>query len=260
MNELCLFAGAGGGLLATQHLLGFRTVCYVEIDDYCQRVLQARIRDGLLDDAPIWDDVRTFDGRPWRGCVDIITAGFPCQPFSTVGQQWGEQDARNLWPETIRVIREVGPRFCLLENVPNLLAHEYYGTILGDLAEGGLAGPWDVLSAAQCDGPHRGDRLWIVATSPGERCEASEDEARKFTEGLCSQGTPENWGGVRASLCESPRGSRRRIRLVPDGGILRMGNGVAPTLDRLRALGNGQVPIVAATAWKLLSERRSDDD
>lgn len=64
MYELALFAGAGGGLLATQHLLGWRTVCYVERDAYCVAVLEARIRDGLLDDAPIWDDVRTFDGRP----------------------------------------------------------------------------------------------------------------------------------------------------------------------------------------------------
>src|SRR3990172_13273064 len=85
VNELALFAGAGGGLLASKWLLGWRTVCYVEWETYAVEVLKARIRDGWLDDAPIWDDAFTLDGRPWRGCVDIVTAGFPCQPFSIAG-------------------------------------------------------------------------------------------------------------------------------------------------------------------------------
>lgn len=121
-RELSLFSGAGGGLLGTK-LLGWRPVCYVEKDPYCQRVLQARIRDGYLDDAPIWDDINTFDGRRWRGCVDIVTAGFPCQPFSMAGRRKGDSDERNLWPDTVRVIREVGPRVVLLENVAGLLTH-----------------------------------------------------------------------------------------------------------------------------------------
>ena len=76
MRELSLFTGAGGGLLGSI-LLGWRTVAYVERDPYCQRVLQARIRDGTIDDAPIFDDVRRFDGKPWRGKVDVVSAGFP---------------------------------------------------------------------------------------------------------------------------------------------------------------------------------------
>ncbi len=72
MRELGLFAGAGGGLLASAHLLGWRTVCAVEIDPYCQRVLAQRQRDGMLDPFPIWDDVRTFDGRPWRNAVAAL--------------------------------------------------------------------------------------------------------------------------------------------------------------------------------------------
>ena len=174
MNELCLFAGGGGGLLATKWLLGWRTVCYVENEPYCIDILKARIRDGLLDDAPIWDDARTFDGRPWRGCVDIVTAGFPCQPFSTAGKRQGEQDKRNLWPETIRIIREVGPRFCLLENVPGLLSHEYYGTILGQLSESRFNAPWKVISAAEVGAPHKRDRVWIVADAESIRCDSKQ--------------------------------------------------------------------------------------
>ena len=116
-TELSLFSGYGGFSLGLQLAsVRSRTVCYVEIDDYCQRIIQARIRDGHLDDAPIWDDVKTFDGRPWAGLVDIVTAGFPCQPHSVAGQRKGAADDRNLWPDTLRVVSEVRPRYVLLEN------------------------------------------------------------------------------------------------------------------------------------------------
>ncbi len=111
-RELSLFSGAGGGVLATKWLLGFKAVCYIEREPYCVEILKARIRDGLLDDAPIWDEASTFDGRPWRGCVDIVTAGFPCQPFSVAGKRQAELDERNGWPDAIRIIREVQPRWC----------------------------------------------------------------------------------------------------------------------------------------------------
>lgn len=168
MNELSLFTGAGGGLLGT-HLLGWRPVCAVEIEPYCREVLLRRQRDGVLPLFPIWDDVRTFDGSRWRGLVDVVTGGFPCQPFSVAGKGLGHNDPRNMWPSTIRVIREVRPRFCLLENVPGLLAHEYFGKILGDLVESGFRVRWDCLSAASVGAPHRRDRLWIVADAESQR-------------------------------------------------------------------------------------------
>jgi DNA (cytosine-5)-methyltransferase 1 len=127
LTELSLFSGAGGGLLGTK-ILGWQTIGYVEKDKYCQNVLRARIRDGFLDDAPIFSDIRTFDGLQYRERVDIITAGFPCQPFSVAGRRKGSNDDRNMWPDTIRVIREVNPRMAFLENVPGLLGkHGYFG-------------------------------------------------------------------------------------------------------------------------------------
>ena len=161
MNELCLFAGGGGGILGGV-LSGFKTVGAVEWDPYCQAVLLARQADGLLERFPIWGDIQTFDGRPWRGKVGILTAGFPCQPFSQAGQQKGEADERNMWPDTIRILREVGCD-ALLENVPGLVTSGYFGTILRDLAEAGFDAEWDVFSAAECGARHLRERLWILA-------------------------------------------------------------------------------------------------
>jgi len=121
MRELSLYTGSGGGLLGT-HLLGWQTVCAVEIEEYARDVLLKRQKDGLLPKFPIWDNAKTFNGEEWRGRVDVVTAGFPCQPFSVAGKRKGELDERNMWPDTYRIIREVQPKFLLLENVPGLLA------------------------------------------------------------------------------------------------------------------------------------------
>ena len=154
IRELALFAGAGGGILGSR-LVGSKVVAAVEIDPYCREVLLRRQRDGLLDLFPIWDEARTFDGRPWRGAVDIITAGFPCTPFSVAGKGKAEDDDRNLWPETLRILREVRPEHAFLENVPGLLSpsHGYFGTILADLAEGGYDATWGVLGADDLGAP-----------------------------------------------------------------------------------------------------------
>lgn len=166
MNELSLFSGAGGGLLATKHMLGWRTIGYVEIDDYCQRVLAQRIKDGLLDNAPIFSDIRAFlsEGyaEQYRGVADVITAGFPCQPFSVAGQQKGEKDERNLWPETRDTISVVRPQYVLLENVPGLLSHRYIWTILSEITALGYDCRWGVISAKDCRAPHLRKRWWCV--------------------------------------------------------------------------------------------------
>jgi|DEB0MinimDraft_6_1074348.scaffolds.fasta_scaffold15982_1 hypothetical protein len=95
MNELALFAGAGGGILGGK-LLGWKCVCAVEFDEYARSVLKSRQDDGSLDPFPIWDDVRTFDGRPWRGRVEVVSGGFPCQDISTAGGAKGNaQDEGN---------------------------------------------------------------------------------------------------------------------------------------------------------------------
>lgn len=179
MRELSLFSGAGGGLLGT-HLLGWKPIGYVEYDDYCQRVIAARIKDGILPVAPIFTDVCKFiqsgAAEQYRGFADVVTAGFPCQPFSVAGKRAGADDERNMWPATIECIRLVRPKYAFLENVPGLLASGYFGTILADLAQSGYDARWRILSAAELGAPHKRDRLWIVAhaTSAGQQARRSD--------------------------------------------------------------------------------------
>ena len=169
MRELSLFSGAGGGLLGTHHLLGWETIGYVEFNDYCQRVIKQRIEDGLLSRAPIYGDIRAFISEgyaeSYQGLVDVITGGFPCQPFSVAGKQAGENDPRNMWPQTIEAIRIVRPRYCFLENVPGLLVSGYFGTVLKDLHQARYDARWITLGADDVGAPHRRKRLWIMAES-----------------------------------------------------------------------------------------------
>ncbi len=161
MNELALFAGAGGGILGG-HLLGWRTVCAVEWEPYAASVLAARQNDGLLPPFPIWDDVRTFDGRPWRGIVDVVSGGFPCQDISVAGKGAGIDGARSgMWTHMARIVGEVRPSYVFVENSPALLTRGL-GRVLGDLASLGYDCRWTVLGAADVGANHKRDRFWLV--------------------------------------------------------------------------------------------------
>lgn len=236
VRELSLFTGAGGGLLGTVHLLGWRPVGYVEWDEYCCRVIEQRIRDGLLPRAPIWQmDIREFNARVadrYRGMVDVITAGFPCQPFSVAGLRRGEEDERNMWPATIECVRLVRPRRVCLENSPSLLRSPYWGTIVGDLARVSSCVRWCCLSAADLGFKHLRRRLWAVADASSRGRE-------------CRWGQPAH-ADVRAMVPQHPW-----ERKVFDG-LCRVDDGTPNWVDRCTAVGNMQVPLVAATAWRLL--------
>jgi DNA (cytosine-5)-methyltransferase 1 len=246
MNELALFAGAGGGILGAK-LLGWRTVCAVEIDPYCRRVLMQRQNDGVLPAFPIWDDVRTFDGAAWRGKVDVVTAGVPCQPHSLAGKRLGEEDDRYLWPDTIRILREVRSRWALLENVPGFVVDGGLPFVLRELAKIGYDARWDFVPAFAIGAPHIRNRIWIAATT------ASVVHAQRWNP----------W--VYARNDRTKRERRRWLSFFRDGhwrpgrpwpvepGIRRVAYGLPDRVDRKRALGNGQVPAVVVRAWELLS-------
>ena len=232
MNELALFAGAGGGLLAS-HLLGWSTVCAVEIEQYPREVLMQRQRDGMLDDFPIWDDVRTFDGRPWRGLVDVVSGGFPCQDISVAGPGDGlAGDRSGLWFEYERIVEEVRPRFVFIENSPALRTRGL-GTVIAGLARMGYDARWGVLGAWHLGAPHKRDRMWILAYANSSQCErvCSTERVHQEYPNACSR----SWWEVEPALGR-----------VVDGYPNRVGE--------LIATGNMQVPAVAAAAFEILRE------
>ena len=169
MRELSLFSGAGGGLLATKHLLGWETIGYVEWDKYCQKVLRQRILDGYLDNAPIFGDIREFldtgCAELYQGVTDVVTAGFPCQPFSVAGKRKAEADERNQWPNVVECLRMVRPQYVWLENVPGFLATEYIWQIADDLSTAGYDFKWTIMGADDVGAPHRRKRWWCLAES-----------------------------------------------------------------------------------------------
>ena len=251
MKYLSLFSGICGGDLWAQNFLKWKCLGYVEWEKYCCDVIKQRIKDGLLSDAPIFQgDIRRFNSegyaKAYQGMVDVITAGFPCQPFSVAGKQRGEQDERNMWPTTWDTIRIIRPRFTFLENVPGLLNSGYFRVILNNLHEIGYDVRWACLSAKEVGAQHQRERLWIVATDPMqsglqkdekniEGAQWNEIIYRPWTSCDISRDLPIKWKN-----CE---------RYCPD---IRKGNGIPKFMDRIAALGNAQVPQVAATAWNIL--------
>jgi DNA (cytosine-5)-methyltransferase 1 len=314
MDELALFAGAGGGILGG-HLLGWRTICAVEWDAYAASILVHRQNDGSLPPFPIWDDVQTFDGRPWRGRVDVISGGFPCQDISSAGKGAGIDGERSgMWGHMARIIGQVRPEFCMVENSP-LLVGRGLARVLGDLASLGYDAKWGVLGARDAGAPHKRDRIWIVAYNPslgrgerrpggsdpsseGESKRPLQDVAHSECTGLEGLSGDEQGGSESGRECEKagrstgqeslcgrreealadalcrglpeskhkprPKWSKDNasVRAQPaDQGwwstepeLGRVAHGVANRVDRLKCIGNGQVPHCAALAWRILNE------
>jgi DNA (cytosine-5)-methyltransferase 1 len=240
MNELHLFAGAGGGILGGM-LLGHTPVCAVEIEPYCRKILLQRQRDGILPKFPIWDDVCTFDGNPWRGKVDVVCGGFPCQDISSAGKGAGIDGERSgMWRHMARIIGEVRPRHIFVENSPTLTIRGL-GRVLGDMASMGYDARWGVIGADSCGYDHKRNRIWIVANANSNGLEGRDDsnKERQWKRAVRSM----------AGLCEN------KIRNdIPSPDSFGIANGVANRVDRLKAIGNGQVPAVAAKAFKILTE------
>jgi len=302
VNELALFAGSGGGILGG-HLLGWRTVAAVEIEDYPRRVLLQRQADGFLPRFPVWDDICTFDGKPWRGKVDVISGGFPCQDISAAGKGDGLDGERSgLWTQMARVVGEVRPPFVFVENSPMLTTRG--GTrVIADLTQMGYDTRWTVMGAADIGAPHQRDRMWIVSK---RRDVLSYPQHHRIGWREQQQESPKKENGLVANPCafgsqtglaDTQRGQERDAdksqhsssdlanpedkrdvwrewklgftQQEHHGGgspthgggkwwatepsVGRVAHGVADRVDRLKAIGNGQVPLCAASAWRLLT-------
>lgn len=164
LRMLDLFAGIGGFSYAGEKLVGgFETVAFCEYDEHAQKVLRKH-----WPDTEIIGDIRELanDADRFRGMVDIITGGYPCQPFSLAGVRRGDQDDRHLWPEMLRVIQAVRPRWVIGENVAGHISMGL-DTVLSDLEAAGYASRCYVIPAVAADAPHRRDRCWIVGHAIG---------------------------------------------------------------------------------------------
>ena len=162
LKLLDLFSGIGGFSYAAEKIVGgYKTTQFVEIDPYCQSVLRKNFPN-----TPIHDDIKTFTAK--RGQFDVFTIGFPCQDLSVAGRQKGinEETRSGLFYESIRLLREVRPRFALFENVRNLLSHEKGQTfqeVLFQIAKAGYDAEWSVISAKDLGACHLRERIWILA-------------------------------------------------------------------------------------------------
>lgn len=175
MRHLDLFSGIGGFALAAEMVWPEAEHIFCDIEPFSQAVLRKH-----WPDAKIYGDIRTLHGNE-NGAIDLLTGGFPCQPFSSAGKRKGTEDDRHLWPEMLRVIREATPRWIIGENVSGLLTWDggmVLDSVLSDL-EGSGYDAWPlVIPAAAVDAPHRRDRVWIIAHSTRRRLEGRDVSIR----------------------------------------------------------------------------------
>lgn len=285
LRGLSLCAGVGGldlGLAIAEP--GFRTVGYVERDSFAAAVLVARMADQALCDAPVWDDLVSFDGRPWRGAVDIVLAGYPCQPFSSAGNRMGEDDPRHLWPHVRRIVCETGARRVFLENVEGHVSLGF-DSVRSDLAAMGFRVRAALFSAAEAGAAHWRRRLFVLADAdrtdvcepagdwhlrnrldpahialPGGqagRHQGGGDSLDTALAGKQSHGSDLYGTGDLCLFAPAPSDGARweqALRQRPDlePAVHRLDHGLAYRLDQPRAAGNGVCSLAAAIAYRTL--------
>lgn len=264
----------------------YRTVGYVEREAHAAATLVARMADQALGEALVWDDLRSFDGRPWRGRVHLLSAGYPCQPFSYAGRRGGESDPRHLWPEVARIAGEIEPEWIFCENVEGHLSMGY-ADVEACLRGMGYTTKAGIFTAREAGASHRRRRLFILAHADrlGWRL-----RARPGAEG----GQPVDDGafrlldGQRGAIFDGGSDAELDVALAGDAGdrvdagadaiplfapgpgefpawerllaqhpdlqpaLLRDGDGMADRVERTRGAGNGVCSLAASLAWAVL--------
>ena len=287
-NILSICSGVGGlGLSLKIAMRNARTVCYVEREAQAAAVLAARMEDGSLHQAPVWSDLSTFDGKPWRGLVDCIISGDPCQPNSVAGARLGADDDRFLINQLIRTVEEVRPARVFRENVTGN-ADGQLAALVSALEAMGYSVAAGIFSASEVGASHRRERLFIMADAKSIKRRLGKskgrvketDIARRERE-LADTKSIFNGGMSKRNGEEHARPSLSRGNVADEpqtilpyfapgpndprwGEIIRqapslkpalrtMADGVANRVDELRAAGNGVCPMAGAIAWLSLS-------
>lgn len=276
------FCAGYGGIERGLELAGVdhRVVAYVEIEAFAIANLVAKMEAGALGPAPIWSDLKTFPAHLFRDRVDLITGGYPCQPFSAAGKRKGADDPRHLWPHIRRHVQTIRPFRCFFENVEG---HISLGLqeVIADLEADSYKATWGVFSAAEVGAPHRRKRVFILADADSERQSGrSERDGRKAWSRVEGSSATEladasgkrlerHTGNGDPSRASKQAGSVAQSGLCEKLGseswdvepkLGRVANGIADRVDRLRLLGNGVVPQQAAKAWIVLSEQVNEKD
>lgn len=257
LTVLDLFSGIGGFSLGLERTGGFKTIAFCEIDPFCRRVL-AKHWPGV----PIYEDVRQASFV--EGFCDIICGGFPCQDVSRAGHREGLAGERSgLWSEYLRLIRDIRPRYVIVENVSDLLSLGM-GTVLGDLAESGYDAEWDCLPAASVGAPHIRDRVWILAYPRQEHGGFAGRDAppsrRNDVFPQRNNGPPPEWRedrelvalvpGVHPGMAEDWWRSQSRMD--------RSANGLPNQVERNCSLGNAVVPQIPELIGRAILKAESE--
>lgn len=295
VTHISLCAGYGGIDLGLKRAIpNLRTIAFSEIEAYACANLVAKMEQGLLDQAPIWTNLKTFPWADFRGKVDVLSGGYPCQPFSTSGKRLGTEDPRHLWPYIADGIRTMRPRMCFFENVEG---HITLGLreVISELESIGYSTTWGIFSASEVGAPHRRKRIFIMAhalceRSPKSRYFQQGADGQKFSSNGQSGGIDiadsqsaqsrkpserqrwEDISGGSKEIFDSNRsdverrklscGVQKKYPVVGDSswwkterGLGRVANGHPYWVDRLRLCGNGVVPATARLAFETLIQR-----
>lgn len=253
-THVSLCAGYGGIDLGLRRVIqNLRTIALCEIEAYAVANLVAKMEAGLLDPAPIWPNLKTFPWAAFRDRVDILSGGYPCQPFSAAGRRNGASDPRHLWPYIANGIAVSRPRLCFFENVEGHISLGL-SDVIEDLAGMGYRTTWGIFSAAEVGAPHQRKRVFILAHSNSKRGQGSE---RFFRD---SGSIGQRWKDPQEnshidrwpSLSGEPQHDWEPTQTV-EPSVGRVAHGRSSTLgEQLRLLGNGVVPATAALAFKTL--------
>lgn len=249
--SLCT-GGAGLDLGVELAIPGARTVCMVEREAFAVAHLVAAMEQGLLAPAPVWSDARTFNGRAWRGAVDGLIGGIPCQPWSRAGKRIGKDDERDLWPAARRIVVQSRAWFVLIENVPGMVDEGGAERIWRDLQRLGFTLEGGLFSAAETGAAIRRDRLFILAVADDARCQRTIGKRQPDQKG--------QWRSSPRSQSLRPVGRHGPPRPDQVSLIPRDPDGLAARIlrhrhDALRMCGNGVHPLAAGNAIRTLATR-----
>jgi DNA (cytosine-5)-methyltransferase 1 len=239
-----------GGIERGLELAGFkhRVIAHVEIEAFAIANLVSKMESGRLHPAPIWSNLKTLPLDCFRGRVDVLTGGYPCQPFSAAGQRKGKDDPRHLWPYIFEIIKAIKPFRCFFENVEG---HISLGLreVISDLESLGYQTTWGIFSAREVGAPHQRKRVFIMADSERKGLEGQPRHGK-----YCDQS---RWIGEKEKrpVIKGRLFKRKQHFWLPEPSVGRVVDGCADRVDRIRMLGNGVVPQTAAKAWLTLEKQ-----